>query len=100
MKNLPIFAEKPELWDDHYFNDLMEEAAFANMTWEEQEKYIASMKQRWDFKNTLDFAEMKGMEKGMEKGVEKVAREMLKMGLETQIITQATGLTEEQLRAL
>ena len=62
MKNLPTFAEKPELWDDPYFNDLMEEAAFANMTWEEQEKYIASMKQR--------------------------------------IITQATGLTEEQLRAL
>ena len=40
------------------------------------------------------------MEKGLEKGVEKVAREMLKMGLETQIITQATGLTEEQVRAL
>ena len=96
MKNLPTSAEKPELWDDPYFNDLMEEAAFANMTWEEQEKYIASMKQRWDYKNTLDFAEMKGMEKG----VEKVAREMLKMGLETQIITQATGLTEEQVRAL
>ena len=67
MKNLPTFAEKPELWDDHYFNDLMEEAAFANMTWEEQEKYIASMKQRWDFKNTLDFAEMTGREEGRRK---------------------------------
>lgn len=96
MKNLPTFAEKPELWDDPYFNDLMEEAAFANMTWEEQEKYIASMKQRWDFKNTLDFAEMKGMEKG----VEKVAREMLKDNVPIDTIVKYSGLTEEQVRAL
>ena len=37
---------------------------------------------------------------GMEKGKEEVAREMLRMGLETKIISQATGLTEAQVRAL
>ena len=94
MKNLPTFAEKPELWADMdpYFDDLMEEAAFANMTWEEQERYIASMKQKWDYQNTLDFAEMKG--------VEKVAREMLKDNVPIETIVKYSGLTEEQVRAL
>ena len=102
MKNLPTFAKKPQLWDDMdpYFTDLMKEAEFANMSWEEQEKYIASMKQKWDYQNTLDFAEMKGREEGREEGIEKVAREMRKMGLDDQTIIQATGLTEEQVRAL
>ena len=94
MKNLPTFAEQPELWDDMdpYFTDLMKEAEFANMSWEEQEKYIASMKQKWDYQNTLDFAEMKG--------VESVARRMLNKGLDVADIIEYTGLTEEQVRAL
>ena len=104
MKNLPTFAEKPELWDDPYFDDIMEQAEFANMSWEEQEKYIASMKQKWDYKNTLDFAEQKGLEKGREEGREQqvieIARRMLSMGLEPYVISQATGLTEEQIKAL
>ena len=100
MKNLPTFAEKPELWDDPYFDDIMEQAEFANMSWEEQEKYIASMKQKWDYKNTLDFAEQKGLEKGREQQAIEIARRMLSMGLEPDVISQATGLTEEQIKAL
>ena len=92
MKNLPTFVEKPELWEDHYFDEFMEQAEFANMSWEEQERYIATMKQRWDFKNTIDFAE--------QKGVLKVARKMLEMGLKPSVIAQATDLTEEEIKAL
>ena len=98
MKNLPTFAKEPQLWDDMdpYFTDLMKEAEFANMSWEEQEKYIASMKQKWDYQNTLDFAEMKGREEG----IENVAREMRKDNVPVETIVKYTGLTEEQVRAL
>ena len=98
MKNLPTFAEQPELWDDMdpYFTDLMKEAEFANMSWEEQEKYIASMKQKWDYQNTLDFAEMKGREEERQEN----ARNLKVLGVDPAIIAQATGLTEEQVRAL
>ena len=86
------------MWDDMdpYFTDLMKEAEFANMSWEEQEKYIASMKQKWDYQNTLDFAEMKGREEG----IENVAREMRKDNVPVETIVKYTGLTEEQVRAL
>ena len=98
MKNLPTFAAEPELWDDMdpYFTDLIKEAEFANMTERQQERYIAKMMHEWDYENSIDYAE----EKGIEKGVEKVARRMLKKGLDVADIIEYTGLTEEQVRAL
>ena len=98
MKNLPNFAANPQLWEDMdpYFTELMEEAEFAKMTWEEQEAYIASMKQKWDYQNTLDFAEMKGREE------ERIntAREMLKDNIPVETIAKYTRLTEEQVLSL
>ena len=96
MKNLPTFVEKPELWDDPYFNEFMEQAEFASMSFEEQEAYIASMKQKWDYDNSIDFAE----QKGIEKGIEQVARRMLADNEPIEKIVKYSGLTEEQVRAL
>ena len=96
MKNLPTFVEKPELWDDPYFNEFMEQAEFASMSFEEQEAYIASMKQKWDYDNSIDFAEQKGKEK---KAAE-IARRMLEEGDSIEKVMRITGLTEEQVRAL
>ncbi|MBQ9660349.1 MAG: PD-(D/E)XK nuclease family transposase, partial [Bacteroidales bacterium] len=108
LKNLPTFAEQPDLWDDPYFDELMDTAAFANMTFDEQEAYIASMKQKWDYQNSIDFAEMKGDSRGYERGkaegiaegLAATARRMLAMGFEVAVVAKATGLTEEQIMAL
>ena len=108
MKNLPTFAEKPELWDDPYFNEFMEQATFASMTREEQDAYIASMKQKWDYKNTIEFAEQKGLargreegrEEGMKQGALEVARRMLEDNEPIEKIVKYSGLTEDQIKAL
>ena len=100
MKNLSTFVEKPELWDDPYFNEFMEQATFASMSFEEQEAYIASMKQKWDYDNSIEFAEQKGVEKGRAEGLVQVARKMLEKKKEMAEIVEFTGLTEEQIRAL
>ena len=112
MKNLPTFVEKPELWDDPYFDEFMEESTFASMTFEEQEQYIASMKQKWDYKNTMDFAEQRGRKEGLEQGLaqgleqgltqgkEQMARKLKELGVDIAAIAQSSGLTEEQVRAL
>ena len=92
MKNLPTFVETPELWDDPYFNEFMEQAEFASMSFEEQEAYIVSMKQKWDYDNSIEFAE--------QKGVLKVAKKMLKKGMSVEDIASCTDLTEEQINAL
>ena len=62
------------------------------MSFEEQEAYIASMKQKWDYDNSIEFAE--------QKGVLKVAKKMLKKGMSVEDIASCTDLTEEQINAL
>ena len=87
---------------------IMEEASFAGMNWEEQEAYIASMKQKWDDDNSITFAEQKGEQRGMEKGKEKGlelqnlenAKELKRLGVAVDTIAQALHLSEEQVRAL
>ena len=96
MKNLPTFAEEPELWDDPYFKEFMEQAEFANMSWEEQEKYIASMKQKWDYKNSIDFAEQKGREEERQEN----ARNLKSLGVAIDTIAQALGLSVDEVQAL
>ena len=104
MKNLPTFVEKPELWDDPYFNEFMEQAEFASMSFEEQERYIASMKQKWDYDNSIEFAEQKGLargrEEGMKQGALEVARRMLEDNEPIEKIVKYSGLTEDQIKAL
>ena len=92
MKNLPTFVEKPELWDDPYFEELLKEAELANMTDRQQMAYMNSLMQKWDYQNTIDYARMEGRED--------VAREMVKDNVPVETIVKYTGLSEEQVRAL
>ena len=92
MKNLPTFAEEPELWDDPYFNEMMEEAEYAKMTMEQRYQYAMSMKQKWDLANQITFAE--------EEKAKRMARHMLKDKLPIESIAKYTELSIEQVRAL
>ena len=66
------------------------------MSWEEQEAYIASMKQKWDYDNSIAFAEQKGREEQNKL----TAHNLKKLGVPVATIAEATGLTEEQIKAL
>lgn len=92
MKYLPTFAEEPELWDDPYFNEMMEEAEYAKMTMEQRYQYAMSMKQKWDLANQITFAE--------EEKAKRMARHMLKDKLPIESIAKYTELSIEQVRAL
>ena len=92
MKNLPTFAEEPELWDDPYFNEMMEEAEYAKMTMEQRYQYAMSMKQKWDLANQITFAE--------EEKAKRMARNMLAKGYAPEEIAEISELPVEQIRAL
>ena len=78
----------------------MEQATFASMTREDQYAYIASMKQKWDYKNTIDYAREEGREEGEENKAREIARRMLEGKMPIEQIVMFTGLTEEQVKAL
>ena len=71
---------------------MIQEAEFANMTFEEQEAYIQAMKSTWDYNNSLEFAETK---KAME-----IAKRMHEEKEPLDKIVRYTGLTDEQIQAL
>ena len=116
MKNLPTFAEEPELWDDPYYKEMMEEAEYAKMTMEQRYQYAMSMKQKWDYQNTLDFAKKNAREEGFAEGREegreegqkegimenkvKTARRMLAKGYPVDEIAEITEIPADQLKSL
>lgn len=75
---------------------MIQEAEFANMTFEEQDAYIQAMKSTWDYNNSLEFAEARGKANtAME-----IARKILALGISVENIQKATDLTDEQVLAL
>ena len=98
MKNIPTFAEAPELlWDDPYFASLLDEAEYAGMSGEQKAQYREAMRRDWDYKNTIDFAHDKGFEEGREQGrAEGLSEGEAKGRAEGLSEGEAKGRTEEQ----
>ena len=71
---------------------------------------LAELREKWemDYISGMDYAEKEGIKKGIKKGVKEgvkegkneIAKEMIKRGMETKVIIELTGLTEEELRKL
>ena len=94
------------------FERLEKLASKANMTQEERAQYEEEWKVYNDYFNTLDFAEQKGIQKGIQKGMQEgiqkgmqealiaTARKLKEIGLTTEMIVQATGLSKEEIEKL
>ena len=117
MKNLPNFAEEPEMLEgEGYFEELLKAAEYESLTREEKRKYLKTVHMRGDYQNTIDFASeqgheagfAEGMEKGIERGMEKgsieakvdIARNLAAIGMSMDQISKVTGLPESAIRDL
>ena len=104
LHNIQFLEERPAELRQEIFDLLFQSVEIATFAPEDKVKYDFNMTTERDIRNQIRYAEKKGMERGMEigmaEGIEKVAREMLRMGLDVQVIIQATGLTKEQIATL
>jgi predicted transposase/invertase (TIGR01784 family) len=86
-------------------------AKTGNLTKEEHTIYEASLMQKWDYQNGIDFAVRTAVEKAVEKTVEKerakaqkekrkIAKSLKDDGLPTEAIAKATGLSIAQVEKL
>ena len=98
------------------FKKMFSIAEVARMSHDELRKYHISQKSYWDACSVLEGARMEGlaegreegmaegMAKGMAKGIAEVKKEIAKamklMGLTTEQIMEATGLTESDIERL
>ena len=120
MKNMPTFAETPDVWADPYFRTMLDEAEFARMSRQQKEQYRKEMRRDWDYKNTMDYAIARGKEEGRAEGKaeglveglaegtakgkaaeqQRIARRLLAAGLSVELIAESTDLPVEQVLAL
>ena len=121
MKNLPTFAERPELLDEEgYFGELMEAAEFVSLDDKERNAYFNDVKMKGDYQNTIDFAREQGREEGEaigkakglkageakgrkemhEEDLAEMTKKMLAEGIAPEVVARITGLTEAQIKAL
>ena len=96
MHNMQFLEERPEDLRQEIFELLFDAANIATFAPEDKIKYEYAMTTERDIRNQIRYAE----KKGMEKEAEQIARRMLEMSLSKDVIQQATGLTEEQIKAL
>ena len=104
MKNMPRFAEEPELWNDPYFELMLKEAEYARMAGPEKEQYRKAMRRDWDYWNTIDYARKESRAEGRDEGrleeQHRIARRMLAAGLSAELVADSTSLPLEQVHAL
>ena len=120
LKNMGILERMPFKARKAVFDRLEQMASKANMTVEERQQYETEWKIYNDYFNTIDSAKLEGraegMEKGMKEGIEKgmekgmkegraegkteMARNLKAMGIPTETIMKASGLTLEEIEKL
>ena len=110
LDRMPFKAQKA------VFDKLLEVADVANLSKDERVLYDEALKRYRDYKNTIDYAEERGIEKGrkegckegieigvtkgLKEGVYSVAKAMKEKGLSPLTIAEVTGLSEAEIKAL
>ncbi len=91
-------------YTDFGFKKLLEQAEIARLTDDERRDYEESVKVYRDLFGVMSTAERKGVEKGLEQGraeeKKDIARKMKAMGMDVDLIAQATGLTAEDIEGI
>ena len=95
LERMPFKARKA------VFDKLLEVADVANLSKDERILYDEALKRYRDYKNTIDYAEEKGVEKGIKIGKTEeqrlIAANLKKRGVNTEMIAQCTGLSIEEI---
>lgn len=108
LHNMQFLEERPAELRQEIFELLFETAEIATFTPEDKVKYEFDMTTERDIRNQIRFAEKqasaqaeaRGEARGEAKKAIETARRLKQFGVGLDIITQATGLTEEQVRGL
>jgi len=112
LKHMSHLDKVPAVLNKRVFQKVFKIAEVSKLTKEEKAMYDSSLKAKWDYENSIAYAEEKaeerGIEKGIERGIEKgeykkaiaIARELKKEGLAIEFIAKTTKLSIEEIERL
>jgi predicted transposase/invertase (TIGR01784 family) len=92
IKNLEDFQSIPTIFADEVFNQAFEKAELAKFGPNELASYENSLKTYRDLKGVIDTA--------FDEGKHETAKSLKKLGVSTETIIQATGLTKDEIDSL
>ena len=111
-----LLKKRPASFEEEVLKMIFEATAFANMNEETLRQYNAIMTTELDIIARREYARKEGREEGLAEGLAKglaegraeghleaireVARNLLKMGCMPEMVSQATGLPEKDVREL
>ncbi|WP_285815206.1 Rpn family recombination-promoting nuclease/putative transposase [Phocaeicola sartorii] len=108
LRNLSSLLERPRALQERVFNRLFEAAEIAKFSRKELSEYWESLKNFRDWYSVMKTQLKKGREEGRKEGRKegreeermRNARNLKELGVSSEIIAQATGLSEEEIKAL
>lgn len=112
LRNLSSLLERPKALQNRVFDRLFETAEIAKFSKTELSEYWDSLKNFRDWYSVISTAEKKGREEGLEEGLNKGreegvkeanlnnARNLKRLGVAVDIISQATGLTQDEVEQI
>jgi predicted transposase/invertase (TIGR01784 family) len=100
LKHMSHLDKVPAVLNKRVFQKIFKIAEVSNLTKEEKAMYDSNLKAKWDYENSIAFAEEKAEERGEHKKALDIAREFKKMGLTIEDIAKGTGLSIEEIEKL
>ncbi|MEE3390055.1 MAG: PD-(D/E)XK nuclease family transposase, partial [Candidatus Cryptobacteroides sp.] len=100
MRNFPEMSERPEGLKEDLFRVLFDSAEISKFRPDERIKYVHDMTTERDIRNQILTARNQGVEQGIQQGKEEDASNLLKLGIDIEVVSRATGLSVERISAL
>ena len=100
FKNIAALDEQPKVLTHQIFNKIFEVSELYNMDQDTRDKVIHKMTTERDLRNQMAYAIREGRAEGELEGRKAVARKLLEMGMSLMQVSEATGLSAEELSAL
>lgn len=100
IRNLSSLMERPRALRNRVFDRLFEAAEIAKFNRKELGEYWESLKNFRDWYSVMKTQLNKGREEGREEERIKNVRKLKELGVSSDIIAQATGLSEEEIKTL
>ena len=104
IKETDRLEVRPKILKEKVFDEAFEKAQVMNLTPEEKDAYDAAVQEARDKRGMIahgkETGEARGLIKGRKEGKVETASELLKLGVETDIICKATGLSKTEVDGL
>lgn len=100
MYHLSEFEDVPKGFEGEIFDVLFNSTEITNLAPEDRVKLLNDMNSERDTRNQIAYARKEGLAEGEAKGREEVAQNMISLGITSDVISKATGLSLEDIKRL